>query len=192
MTPHAIDHTRAKSQRRHQSGSSLIEVLVSALILAFGMLALVSMQASATQMGKIAQFKADASRLALSYSERVRTNRTALANYMIGDGYDGAPAPFAKPAQLCNGAVACTNIQIAALDVAEMREAARVGLPGGALQVSNEIVNGRTVLNVWLIWQISSTNSDANADRLAGQGCPANVANPTAGTTQCLLSRFVL
>jgi type IV pilus assembly protein PilV len=52
------------SLRHHQSGFSLIEVLVSVLVFSFGVLAMVNMQATAIKMSTDAQQRAEATFLA--------------------------------------------------------------------------------------------------------------------------------
>ena len=48
----------------HQTGASLIEVLVAVLILSFGMLSLGGMMAYGVQLPKLAAYRADAATLA--------------------------------------------------------------------------------------------------------------------------------
>lgn len=176
-------------RQKFSTGSSLIEVLVAALILSFGMLSMIGLQGAATQMNKITQFRAEASRLSMDYVDRVKANRTAIANYLIADSYTGAPAAQTVPTT-CQAATECSGASLAALDVAEMRERVRTAIPQGAFYVTQQTNAGSTVLDVWVLWQAATTKTDGY-NTTDGIGCPSGVVSAT-GKVQCLLTRFAL
>ena len=79
--------SRGKSRLR-QSGVSLIEVLVSTLILAIGLVGVAGMQALALHNNQEAQMRSHASALAYDLADRMRNN-VAAANAGL---YDPATA----------------------------------------------------------------------------------------------------
>jgi type IV pilus assembly protein PilV len=177
---------RPKGQR----GSSLIEVLVAALLLAIGLLAMAGMQASALKFTKEAQFRSAASDLAGSYAEMAKSNLTgALAtNYDYQLPYAAPVAAIAQPATCRDGVTVCTPAQIAIDDLASWREAARLALPGGSLfAVLVPAAPGvPATINLWVLWQ--GPQSDDVLDAATAQintNCPAAIPNANRNL-QCM------
>ncbi|RRS02299.1 type IV pilus modification protein PilV [Aquabacterium soli] len=193
-----------KSVKSAQAGSTLIEVLVAALILSIGIMALVGVQGTSSQMAKMAQQRGDASRLAQDYADRVRANidpnnrqqfiQQVLPIYATPVAYNGNVAAQNIP-QGCIGTTTCAPQDVARLDLAEMREQARLLLPNGAFYVTQAAAGaGATapiVLDVWIIWQTASTKSDDNGT-LTGLACPAGAVSANTKNAQCLLTRVML
>jgi len=93
--------TPALPARRHAAGLTLIEVLVSVVILSFGLLGLANLQ-SKMHVAEVEAFQRAQAILALSdISERISANRTQAASYvstgLIGTG-DSQPASCAAVA----------------------------------------------------------------------------------------------
>jgi type IV pilus assembly protein PilV len=183
--------------RQAQRGSTLIEVLVAALILSIGIMALVGVQGSSAQMAKMAQQRGDAARLAQDLADRIRANGDASAVndvYAKTPAYNGNPQAQNIPAT-CKGNTDCTTAQIATLDLAEMQEQARLLLPNGAFFVSGQGMTAPAgtpkVVDVWVIWQTASTRSDATGT-LTGLNCPAAAVSGSIPNVQCLLTRVML
>ena len=63
-----------RSSRKHAAGFSLVEVLVSVVILSFGMLGMVGLQASSLQANREARLQASGSELARELGELMRGN----------------------------------------------------------------------------------------------------------------------
>lgn len=183
---------RPLSFKTTEQGASLIEVLVAALVLSLGMLVLVGVQASSTQLAQLAQFRAEATRLGQSTVDRIRANPNNVNGYALTVAYTGADAIPATPASCtiatCTEADLRTNI--ASIDMSEMRQQARNILPSGDIRVviTNTVGVG-VVADVWLMWQQATTDSDI-AGTVGGTGCPNNINTPA--NTQCLLTRVVL
>lgn len=190
--------SRNAAQRRAQTGSTLIEVLVAALILSIGIMALIGVQGSSVQMAKMAQQRGDAARLAQDFADRVRANMDRrgdnLGAYLSAVAYNGNVAAQAVPAG-CKGVATCAPADIAQLDLAEMREQARLLLPNGAFFITRENIgaapNITQALNIWVIWQTAATKSD-DTGTLTGIGCPAGAVTAGTKSTQCLLTRVML
>lgn len=85
--------------RRRQSGVSLIEVLVSTLILAIGLVGVAGMQALALHNNQEAQMRSHASSLAYDLADRMRNN-VAAANAGL---YDAASASTSSTCYTSSG-----------------------------------------------------------------------------------------
>jgi len=109
---------------RVQGGFTLIEVLVSALILSIGLVGVAGLQAVSLRNNQGAYLRSQASALAYDLADRMRTNVA------------GADAGFYAPAQAavhgsCSTPVGCTPQQSAQNDLAEWNAALAANLPMG-------------------------------------------------------------
>lgn len=99
--------------RREQGGFTLIEVLVSVLILLVGLLGVVGMQMLSLQANQGAYFRSQAVYIASELLDAIRANPTAAANYV---GSFPADAPGAAPGCETND-TGCTPDQAALYDL---------------------------------------------------------------------------
>lgn len=87
---------RRKVQRRAQRGTILLEVLVSVLVLALGVLSIVGLQAAAIRNTTDAKYRADASFIANRTISQMWGNPEDLESYKVTDeslpATDGLPA----------------------------------------------------------------------------------------------------
>ena len=85
MRPKQLPHRRA----RHSAGFSLVEVLISIVVMSFGMLAMVGLQASALQSNREARMQSTATGLARELAEKMRGNHDVAiltaSNPYLGD-----------------------------------------------------------------------------------------------------------
>jgi len=132
---------------RDQAGATLIEVLVTMLLLSFAMLAMANMHAMSLKYVKMAEFRGIATGLALDLADRMRAN--SGGGYTFTTTYDANGAATTVPT--CSNAALCTPAEIAAIDLAEVRNAARLILPGGGVRIEVDAANP-TVRNLWIIW----------------------------------------
>lgn len=174
-----------------ETGSSLIEVMVSILLLSFGILAIGLTMAYAVQMPKLSGYRATAVDLAANYVERMRANPGGLSQYAaVATSYDGtttqaaaAPVPCAYPT--------CTSATLVAMDSQQIAYAARVQLPAGGVFVScDDGTCTNSVANVWIIWQQPDTF--AALDSSTGDNCPDSVSQSAVPQPRCLYARFKL
>ncbi|MDM4770838.1 type IV pilus modification protein PilV [Solimonas sp. SE-A11] len=135
---------------RGQRGASLIEVLVTVLLLSFAMLAMANMHAMSLKYVKMAEFRGIATELALDLGDRMRANASGAASYVYTATY--TPTSSAVTVPTCSNVLVCTPAEIAAIDLAEIRNTVRLAVPGGGLRVERDAANP-TVMNVWVIWQ---------------------------------------
>lgn len=111
--------------RRTQGGFTMIEVLVSALILSVGLVGVAGLQALSLRNNQSAYMRSQASALAYDLADRMRTNVA------------GANAGFYAPAQAashtsCSTPTGCTPQQSAENDLAEWNESLAANLPMGS------------------------------------------------------------
>lgn len=105
-------------------GTSLIEVLVSLLVLSGGLMGMAGVQAVSLRNNQSAYFRTQATTLTTDIVERMRANKTGVDN---GDYDDVVGAATAA----CNTAAGCTSAQLAAQDILEWEARVAAALPGG-------------------------------------------------------------
>ncbi|MFM1895258.1 MAG: type pilus modification protein PilV [Pseudomonadota bacterium] len=108
-----------------QAGSTLIEVLVSLLILAFGLLSMGGLQTVSLRNNQAAYYRTQATMFANDMADRMRANMVAVT---AGDYDDVAGADTAN----CFTAAGCTPAQMAAQDIDDWEDEVATALPGGA------------------------------------------------------------
>lgn len=128
----------------NERGSTLMEVLVSIVIISVALLGAGALQGKALKSGKDSYLLSKAGFLIDDISERIRVNSSAAhpasTNYnMLGTMTDYASLPASYKATMCLGALAnCTPSEIGAYDVAQWLAVvghATKGLPGGAAKI---------------------------------------------------------
>jgi type IV pilus assembly protein PilV len=182
---------------RQQIGSSLIEVLVAILILAFGMLSLGGLLSFGVQLPKLSGYRATAAILAASYVERIRANPDGFANgfYQEDLSYDGT---FTVPSLSDCTYPACTSTSaantLATMDEAYMKRTLRQELPAGGMRVQQSTVGGGTSTtqgDLWIVWQEPS--NPATLSPSGSDNCPSQVTGTyTSPRPRCLYIRFQL
>lgn len=185
---------------RRARGTSLIEVMVAALLLAIGLLSMAGLQASALRLTKEAEFRGAAAELSEVFSEFARANVTGamVGNYDFTNGntYSSNPAVVTVPTTCQSVAITCTPAQIAAEDMARMREMARMRLPGGMVYSqaapAGASIQQNSLIDLWIIWLPPDTSDgDAQIDGQLTQNCPPNL-NTNGQRVQCMPFRILL
>ena len=170
-----------------QAGASLIEVMVAVVVLSIGMLSMAWQHAVAMKYDKMSQFRGVATQLAAELADRVRANATASASYVYTQAYQ--PGVVAVAAADCTAKV-CNAGEMAAFDLAEFRNAARLSLPDGGLLVTQDPANPGA-LTIWLLWRDPEALDTATATASSATGCPAAVGAATP-MPQCMPLRVLL
>lgn len=111
-----------------QNGASLIEVLVSMVILAIGILGIGALQVNSLKSNQSSYMRTQAVFHSQDIAERMRSN---LAGFRNGSYNDPAPLLDAD----CLAAAACTSAELAAHDVAEWEAGIAANLPMGSAAV---------------------------------------------------------
>jgi len=142
--------TYKRSNRKRQGGATLIEALVSMLIMSFGMLGLAGMQLSALGFQKSSWSTHRVSEITGDFAERVRANPKAVdSDYQYAATY--AVGKAASPTRLgCRTSGTCTTTQIAGDDLADLLTKAQTSLPQGSIQIAGTLANGLVVTTMYL------------------------------------------
>jgi len=165
-----------------QRGASLLEVLVTMLLLSFGMLALAGMQAYSVAAQKNAANRAIASALASELAELVRLNPVGLATdkYEAVTMLPNAPLPATTTA-LCTFPN-CTTDSLAARDVATFRGRVRESLPKGGVKLIRP--GGiASQADIWILWEEAEVLDNKRVEggtttsaEIHSDNCPADAA----------------
>ncbi|MGH8312861.1 MAG: type IV pilus modification protein PilV [Gammaproteobacteria bacterium] len=153
----------------HQTGFSLLEVLIALVILSVGLLGIAGMVTTTMKSDDSAYMRTQATALAYNIIDRIRANQNAAQN---GD-YDiavGTPAPGSST--ICNGGAAnCSGTDLASFDLAQWKQALispSNGLPSGDGSITTSTVGGVFMVRVAVQW------NDSRAQKsLQGTAAPA-------------------
>jgi len=156
MTPHRVSFPRVgaprMNSRRHARGLTLIEILVTMVLLGVGLLGLAGLQLRGMQVNQGSTFRSQAAILAEDMADRMRADiATASTQGYDGNWQYGAPSPTAA-------ATAVTLVQDWLFRLAS--------LPSGCAKVTT--VGGAT--QILITWD--DTRAIRSANPLAG--APAN------------------
>lgn len=160
-----------------QGGVTLIEVLVTMVIVAVGLLGLAGLQVRGLSIQKDAHGRAIATQLALDIADRMRSNTGAVANYALPTAYP--PPSYTVPAPAFDCALnVCTAIQQAQYDVATWLTRLRGGaLPGGWAQIAQAPLAPQA-WDVTLMWVETGFRSRQGLQTALGSTCPGAAAAP--------------
>jgi type IV pilus assembly protein PilV len=169
-------HTQCKSQR----GFSLIEVLVSTLVISVGALGMAGLQVTAKRAGYEAVQRTTATSLTTDILERLRANPSNLAGY-AASGLGGGSIT-SEPSPACNNVTTanCSAAELAAHDLWAWEQAidgatelsASDAAVGGLLNPTGCItVNGRavTIAIAWEGYQELGNPGSSNCGAGAGK-----------------------
>lgn len=134
------------ARAKHAAGFTLIEVMVSVLILLVGMLGVVGMQMLSLQANQGAYFRSQAIYIASEILDSMRANPTAAASYVGVYPDDGAGTATVPADQSCDDADGCTPAQAALQDLREWNIHFFDVLAVGDANFRPSIPNGRAVI----------------------------------------------
>jgi type IV pilus assembly protein PilV len=117
-----LRQSNSSTRLSRASGSSLIEVLVSLLVLSFGMLGMAGVQGVSLRGNQAAYYRTMATTFSADIIERMRANISAVEG---GDYDDVAGAATAS----CFTAAGCSDVQLAAQDVLDWSATVAAGFP---------------------------------------------------------------
>ena len=117
---------------REQRGFVMIEVLVAILVLAFGMLGLLSLMLNSMKVSSSANYRTIAAEEVFQMADTLRANVTVLASF-------GSPSLACAESPSCYQSPAsgggCTPAQIVCNEVAEWQTRIQAALPNGVANV---------------------------------------------------------
>lgn len=181
--------------RGKNRGVSLLEVLVSVLLAAIGLLALAGANVAAIRYSKMSQYRGTATMLAQDIAERMRANKLGLASYTYSTSWPSQAGAVADDTT-CEGSAVCTAAGLAAYDLATWRQVVRDQLPQGSVFVAIQSTVGA---DVWIAWQdpavANSTENSTDSRNTAAdtaKECPPTALgfSPADSTVRCSFFRI--
>lgn len=166
----------ARMHKAAHRGTSLIEVLVSLVIISIALLGGVAMQLRALQLGKSSEFRNQAVLLAGDLAERMEANKEAAASAMLDGAYAVAKTsvpPTATPS--CTAA--CTAAQQAALDLYQWQNQIASLLPSSAWTVRQTTHGNPSSYEISIEW------ADGHGDQSFGSNAGDITASYVATRT---------
>ncbi len=172
---------------RQQAGTTLIEIMVSIVVIAIGLLGLASMQINALKFQQTASQRSEAIQSSYDLADRMRANfvlttperaaaeRTANETKYtsVGTYASKRNADHAAPNN-CSTVTpggACTSLQVAANDLADWQLSLKRRLAGGAGYIIPIAGTSNSTFDVTVMWEEASFDAiDAS--------CPGAVAAP--------------
>ena len=155
-------HSRIINQAQ---GFTLIEVMVTVLILSLGLLGLAAMQLNALKNAHGSQLRNQATTLAYEIGERIRSNRAAAMDdhYTIAAGEAPATTPDCE-------ALLCAANEMADYDLGQWKSALVLQLPSGegAIERSGDLL---TVRIFWDELRNQATGTGCDPDNPADLAC---------------------
>ena len=162
-----MSQTRLKRHKscRGEGGFSMIEVLVTLLIISLALLGTAGLQAYSMRLNQGGQFRSLAVFLAADLAERMEANRTsAVAGDYVVASTDGA-AFLAGAAAVSTACVtaACSAAQLAAYDLSQWQSAVATTLPQSSWSVAQVISGTQGTYTITINWVDRRTNTDRAA-----------------------------
>jgi type IV pilus assembly protein PilV len=168
---------------QRQSGMTLIEVLIAAIVLAIGLLGVAAIQVKALQGAGNAQFRSKATDLTSALADRVRANLDALNSYVTA-----ASTCSTVPATTCSmnpddpedGTSNCSPAQMATYNLWDISCQVENALPGGQLnvaQISADCLgccDALIPLQITVSWQTQSDNASFQTEQVITKIVPGS------------------
>ncbi|OGT18950.1 MAG: type IV pilus modification protein PilV [Gammaproteobacteria bacterium RBG_16_57_12] len=156
----------------HNKGFTMMEVLVTIVILSIGLLGLAGLQASSIRNNQSADHHSQAAMMIYDLSDRIRANRNGMAA-----GNYNAFNPMQVAA--CNTTAACTAFEMATNDMFEWNNNISNTLPNGSGTITG--AGAGNLFTITVRWNDDRTGA-------TGTGCSGNSAVDLA----CLSMSFLL
>ncbi|WP_411728115.1 type IV pilus modification protein PilV [Methyloglobulus sp.] len=126
------------------AGFTLIEVLITMVVLAVGLLGLAGLQSASLGNNQKAYNRSQATQLAYDMADRMRANR-ADAGLFVGSAYPGTVPPAPAQVAACGGApggavAGCTPAQMAQNDLFEWSRDIGSALPNSAVVPTTAVI----------------------------------------------------
>jgi type IV pilus assembly protein PilV len=172
---------RAQRNATRTRGFTLVEVLVSLVILSIGLLGIAKLMLFSSHSNDSAYLRSQATDLAYQMLDNMRANSVQAA----ATAYDTAYTSLAtSPGFTCVGAGACPNLALYDVYQWKLRLDATSGfvpagaLPGGRGQIVTATAAGQTTVTIYVQWDDSVAEGTLNP----GAGTAANTQTITLET----------
>lgn len=158
LTPGTRAGRRAGPATRRTSrsaGFSLLEVLIALVILSVGLLGIAGLLSGTMKSNSSAYMRTQATVLAYSVIDRMRSNLPAVQNTTYDVSMPAAPATSGSSA--CD-TTACASPALAAYDISQWEQELAESLPGGRGSITTNVSPGATTVTVTVLWDDGRAN----------------------------------
>ena len=166
-----MSRTISLSSQVSSYGFSLLEVLITILIVSFGLWGMAALVVSGVRSNNVAYYRSVASKQTEDIADRMRANITGVTAAAYDALADNIPSNVDCVANVCN------ETQIATYDHAQWNTANSILLPNGRGTVNGSLAAGYSITVMW-------TEKEMNGE--ADPNCPVG----TAVNTRCFVTRF--
>ncbi|MCH8619687.1 type IV pilus modification protein PilV [Undibacterium sp. TS12] len=171
-----------------QKGVSMVEIIVTMVIVAIGLLGVASLQANTLKYLKSANYRSEATQAAYDISDRMRANGQAIKDKDTGaaPNFYNYQTPYATTiASLptvpgCANSNNCTPQEVANKDVAEWLRTLGTRMYGGAGYIVQNAVGGYDVTVMWKEPNFTAVDP----------ACPAATPPAPGAGVRCISLRF--
>ena len=155
-----------------QKGFSLLEILITIIVMSFGLLGMAALIIAGARGNNIAYYRSIASKQTEDIADRMRANQAGI----IAGSYDALTATIPTSSDCITNS--CSATQIASFDHAQWNTANAGLLPNGVGTVTGSIAAGYVITLRW-------TEKEMGGE--VDPNCPGGVAT----NTRCFVTRFV-
>jgi type IV pilus assembly protein PilV len=168
--------------KSQNSGFSILEVLVSLVVLSIGLIGVAAVQVNTMKFGQVSQQRSNASQQVMAISERMRSNLAGVreGRYALLGTFAAIPS-MVPAASVCTGGTGCDTAQIS-----------RTDLNNWSAELARVLPSGRGVINATnapLGWQITVMWEEKDLAAGLRSVCPPAVAAPAE--VQCMTANFL-
>lgn len=158
-------------QIKSENGFSMIEMMISLLILAIGLLGMMALQMTSVASNQSSYYRSQASIIANDFVDRMRLNGDSIRdNVNPLTAYDNISidATSTNTAQACN-TTGCNAQNLARSDIFELQENLLASIPSGtATVVKDASITDQNIYKITITWQLedrSGLTDGANVNR---------------------------
>jgi type IV pilus assembly protein PilV len=186
-------YCRSASLAKRQSGVTLVEVLISVLLMSFALLGMAALQAQSMAQQTSSTTRGNLSTLISDVADRLRSNLSSAPGYSAGNTAFTLSSTWAAQATIPSAPT--TDCKITACDVAARskydlvtwQRKVRSELPQGSALISGDVQSGVNVTILWFdkefrsgdVLNQSPTCTNAMTAGQAQTCCPAAASAPT-------------
>lgn len=159
---------RHKLARLRATGFSLLEVLISLVVLSVGLLGMAGLMSTTVKSNDSAYMTSQANALAYNIIDRMRTNASGLQAGDYSVPMPAAPSTATREPASCTG-TSCSTSDLATYDIDQWQYDLAHKLPQGRGSVAPTASSGVYAITIKVLW------NDERANRaLNGTAAPAN------------------
>jgi len=159
---------------KSQQGFSIIEVLISILVISIGLLGMAGLQTTGIQQSHNSYLKTQASLLAYDMADRMRSNLQGVGEGRY-DGVNSIDSPVASSPDCTGSGTTCSAEETATYDIYHWTNASAEGsiaatLPAGQGMISNN----SGIFTITVLWdenRTGATGTDCNGNPATNLKC---------------------